>query len=208
MQRSRFRFLALVTLALLGSSARAGSMVYDFANYPDVQNGYNISGEITTDGTTGKMTNTSHITSWWFKITDKDGAIAASGSSSIGGFLHFGLLISSGTDTPTMDVTAESIKLKVNTLIQFNYTDPQSGKRSELAWSRNNANNNLQITGIGPDPYSLDSGDTKLLFYYDGPYPGAASPIAVAAVPEPSSLALSICGCLTGLVALARRRQR
>lgn len=45
--------LAVITLfALTAGQASAGSITYNLVDMPDYQNGYTVSGSITTDGTT------------------------------------------------------------------------------------------------------------------------------------------------------------
>jgi hypothetical protein len=62
---------ALLALSLTCCSATncmGGSIVYNIQNYADLQNGYTLSGTITTDGTIGTLTSTDMI-AWSFSVT-------------------------------------------------------------------------------------------------------------------------------------------
>jgi hypothetical protein len=55
--------LILAGMALTPTEVGAGSITYDIVNYPSLQNGYTVSGNITTDGSTGAIPQ-SAITHW------------------------------------------------------------------------------------------------------------------------------------------------
>jgi hypothetical protein len=70
---SMFRALlaALLSLSLACCSATncmGGSIVYNIQNYAYLQNGFTLSGTITTDGTIGTLTS-ADITAWSFSVT-------------------------------------------------------------------------------------------------------------------------------------------
>ena len=68
MQKTTLRAMTLFTLLTLPQAVLAGSITYDIVNYPDLQNGWTLSGTITTDATMGPITQLD-ITSWTWSIT-------------------------------------------------------------------------------------------------------------------------------------------
>jgi hypothetical protein len=68
---NRAPLLAILSLFLTLSptaTTKGGSIVYNLQSYPDLQNGYTVSGTITTDGTIGTLTS-ANITAWSFLVT-------------------------------------------------------------------------------------------------------------------------------------------
>jgi len=59
---------AACLLFVAGRAGVAGPITYNFLNYPEFQNGYSLSGSITTDGTLGAIDET-HVDAWQFTIT-------------------------------------------------------------------------------------------------------------------------------------------
>src|SRR5271166_5415027 len=68
MQKTTLRAMTLFTLLTLSPAVLAGSMTYDIVNHPDYQDGWNLSGTITTDGIIGLL-QSSDITSWTWTVT-------------------------------------------------------------------------------------------------------------------------------------------
>lgn len=68
MQKTTLRAMTLFTLLTLPPAVLAGSTTYDIVNYPDYQDGWNLSGTITTDGIIGLL-QSSDITSWTWTVT-------------------------------------------------------------------------------------------------------------------------------------------
>jgi hypothetical protein len=60
--------LLLMAGGAIAPPASGGSITYNIVNYPTLQNGYSVSGTITTDGTTGSITATD-ITTWDISVT-------------------------------------------------------------------------------------------------------------------------------------------
>jgi hypothetical protein len=72
---NRGLLLAVLSLFLEFSAVTptlGGSILYEIQNYADLQNGYTISGTITTDGTLGTLV-TADITAWSYTITGAGG---------------------------------------------------------------------------------------------------------------------------------------
>jgi len=75
---------ALLGLSLTCCSATncmGGSIVYQIQIYADLQNGYTLSGTITTDGTIGTLTS-ADVTAWSFSVS---GPTDYAGTSQSGG---------------------------------------------------------------------------------------------------------------------------
>ena len=56
--------LILAAISQTPPEVGAASITYDVVNYPTLQNGYTVSGTITTNGATGTSLPGSDITSW------------------------------------------------------------------------------------------------------------------------------------------------
>ena len=68
MHRITQRGMMLFTLLSLPSAVLAGT-TYNIQNYPLDQNGWTLTGTITTDGTQGHLSRPPDITSWTWTIT-------------------------------------------------------------------------------------------------------------------------------------------
>lgn len=73
----------------------AGPIIYDLDNYASEQNGWTLSGTITTDGTIGTLTG-ANITAWNFSETN--GATTYSLSSDTGALLVLDNLVATSTE--------------------------------------------------------------------------------------------------------------
>ena len=60
MQKTTLRAMMLFTLLTLPPAVLAESMTYDIQNYPTDQNGWTLSGTITTDGKIGVLSANRH----------------------------------------------------------------------------------------------------------------------------------------------------
>jgi hypothetical protein len=59
--------LALSLTCCSATNSMGGSIVYNIQNYADLQNGFTLSGTITTDGTIGTLTS-ADVTAWSFSV--------------------------------------------------------------------------------------------------------------------------------------------
>jgi hypothetical protein len=64
MRSSAIPLLILAGTALTPTEVGAASITYNVLNYPTLQNGYTVTGTITTDGSTGMELPGTDITSW------------------------------------------------------------------------------------------------------------------------------------------------
>ena len=69
MRSMRAVWLALAALAIGSADLEAQSVTYNFVSYEHFQNGYTLSGAITTDGTLGPIQGT-NVTAWTWTITN------------------------------------------------------------------------------------------------------------------------------------------
>jgi hypothetical protein len=60
--------MMLFTLLTLPQAVMAGSVTYNLVSYPDLQNGWTLSGTIATEGTTAGTIQPPNITSWSWSI--------------------------------------------------------------------------------------------------------------------------------------------
>lgn len=84
MQQSIARFATIVAVMAIAFAftpgAPAAPITYDLVNVPADQNGWTVSGHLTTTGTTGTLA-ASYVTSWDFTLTKGATSYAATGSA-------------------------------------------------------------------------------------------------------------------------------
>jgi len=203
--------LALVSLFLTFCSAAGsmgGTITYDFVSYAALQNGYTLSGTITTDGSLGPLSS-ADITAWNYTITN--GTITDE---------------ESGAGAETQGLTASSTQLTLPqstaplgySYLALNGGPPNSDYRSQLFYAY------LVPWPVNPslfvDIYQsiIPQGPTPPGFYgweddaFDPPglsLGGSPWIIAQAAVPEPDSVTLALVGsaCLAAAQWTRRRRR-
>lgn len=189
------------------STAQAGPITYQINDYTAVQQGYTISGSITTDGTIGGL-NPGNITAWTWTLSEGVTVYGTTSSSDAGaGILFFGAITASATEitmaTPGMDQTIHLILFNEN-LRDFNGVS--------LTWRRVGASHSR---GFQPasDTFNGNYVNGSFSAYSENP-PGLAMPntttwvIATAnATPEPASRMLFGLGALILCCGVHRRRQ-
>jgi hypothetical protein len=192
----------LLSLALTCCSATncmGGSIVYNIQNYADLQNGYTVSGTITTDGTIGTLTLPGAITAWSFSVTGPESYQATSQDP--------------GAETLVVNLTASASELTMtlpptNGYNQFDLFGPSI----VLAYERTPEEGGFP----GSDFYGAMSPGVADLWGTFTPYPpglslgGSPWIIATAAtIPEPGTLTLALLGgaCI-GAVQWMRRCRR
>lgn len=174
----------------------AGFITYDLNDYSSLQNGWTLSGSITTDGTIGEI-GAQDILSWQYTISN--GVTSFSASSASGGYTQ----VTHVTATPTQLLLSAPNGFTYNQLwLIGSSSDPlasfllydrdNTGESPEQAFYRQWVRPNYSWSA-----YSQDSAGLPL-----GGDPWVIATAQSAAVPEPASIVL----VLTGIGGLAGYR--
>jgi len=205
MHRFTLQAVMLFTLLTLPSAVLADRS-YSIQNNPDLQNGWTLSGTITTDGTIGSI-QSSNIMAWTWTITKGVNSFTASSTdpgadaevmnSGITATAAGLLLLPGGPIVPSNSLGLIEIP---NGLLFFSPQQPVSS--SVIVWQRNGLGSILLVAGIAGQPIAgwqdpaIGSGSSSWLI---------ASP---AAVPEPASLYIVGFGAVCVYVMGHKRRAR
>jgi hypothetical protein len=193
----------------LGSQS-SHAVDFGFVAYPEYQDGYVLTGKITTDGTIGDLTG--HITAWeWY--TSNGVKTYSLNSSQANTFMNLVGVISTA-DGQILLPRLEG-EVTTNNLLELGGPNPNEGTMS-LYW-RSGAFNiftqpilpqpatdtfGIRGSRANPLPAWIDSGFLNL--------PSTTGPIVIATiipVPEPSTYVLTLLGIAgLGVAKLARRR--
>jgi hypothetical protein len=195
--------LALLNLLLtFGSFADSmgGSITYNIQNYPALQNGYTLTGTITTDGNLGIISNTD-ITAWNYTITQGPNIIYQETSTAHGSFVG---------DGSTLSATATQLTFPSQSVLSFGLALNNSSDNSTLLWELPNT----IINGVSGGWYYIFYSNTLTpanLWNTNGTsanQPTTPWLIASTSVPEPASLTLALLagGCVAVFERPRRRR--
>jgi hypothetical protein len=160
-------------------------VTYTVVNYPAAQNGYTISGTITTNGATGTNLPGTDITSWDITITK--------GTTTIGEITNTINMIQSGLfDASTTSITVPSPS---EHLSFYNF-----GTVGGISWANN-------PTGPTPSVGYGASWPSHFNPLWSSTLTPVTTPIATA-VPEPSTAVIAVSGAVTGIaIDLVRKRR-
>jgi hypothetical protein len=173
--------LILTGMTLTPTEVGAASTTYYVVNYPALQNGYDVTGTITMNGTTGTLLPGTDITSWDINITKGGTAVATFNPSD------------SVNNTTVFDATLTTISVAT---IPDSVAFIKSGLSGEIIWT----NRNPQPI---PPTYAASSAPTLL---WSAQLPTIGSPVAT--VPEPSSAVLASIGAVVAFLAYGWSRHR
>ncbi len=209
MHRFTQQAVILFTLLTLPPAVWAGSTTYDIQNYPGIlegyilgpptqviQNGWTLSGTITTDGFIGDI-NENDIKSWTWTVTS--GATTYTAKSTDPG-------ASTIVEGPTIQATQTEILIPDSPWPVNTYGHPEavtlvlSSGAEALSWTMeyafpwSNWPSSLIYTNAGRwHTYEWQTGPTPYLYW-------TVAQASAAAVPEPASLYLvgfgAVCGCV------------
>ncbi len=170
---------ALLTLVCgLGTEATAGSMVYQLVNDPIDQNGYTLSGTITTDGVFGPI-GVSDIEAWTFTLSG-----------------HGLTDTYSSTDPNAVTVIHKAIATPTSIIVSGDTSLSVLGVGAGIFWLPESE----RYTGFIADI-------TAWIAQPPGGYPDHTWTIATAKIPEPPALALGgIAGLCCGAYRLVRMK--
>lgn len=220
-----FRFLKFASFGLIAtcgvSIASAGSITYNFVNYPSVQSGYTVNGSITTDGKIGAIT-TSDITAWSYTLSN--------GGTTYG-------TVTNATDQSgvsmqgEVDASATQITISTPPSVTFdaNFGNPNQNELqfavnggvwtnnngTEIFWQRNGAvtDSNPSNAQAAQDVYGASMVDGIFAYNPGGtfslggdPWVIATAPAVPPAVPEPASVVSGLIGVVGAMLAFRRRR--
>jgi len=189
MHRCTQQAVMLFTLLTLPPAVLAGSTTYNLVNHPDYQDGWTLSGTITTDGTIGLL-QSSDITSWTWTVT-KPGSSQTYRSGP-------------GTVSYADGLTATNTGLLIlirNTGTGILLNTPFGGINDGYGTWEGGPAGPTYFTGAG------GSASGHFVFYWsDEPPNPSAVPLeeftfaATTAIPEPATLYLlgfgAVCGCV------------
>jgi hypothetical protein len=172
--------LLLAGFALVSPHVNAEWITYAVDNYPSLQNGYTVSGTITTNGATGTGLFASDITSWNITIT--------SGSSTIETFTN----TNSSNAGANFDATLTTLSVTASTGVDV------------LSFLSNGSYGFIEWFGVGFAPF-YEAQNPEGTYFWSSPYDAQSQPVA-SAVPEPSSAILAVLGAVA-VVAYGVSRQ-
>ncbi len=199
MHRFTQQAVMLFTLLTLPPAVLAGSTTYHIQNYPDLQNGWTLSGTITTDGTIGTIQPVD-ILSWTWTITQGTNSITNTGSENSG---HIEM-------TNEITATKTQLTLEQNQFSSIFLIGVHSPYQDSISWFGNEQSTDYQYTA------SIEQAQQTfpLLPWNDVGLTGAAlgdgliATVSAAAVPEPASLFLVGFGAVCGSVYVMGHKRR
>jgi hypothetical protein len=175
--------LILAGMALTKTEVGAASITYSIVNYPTLQNGYTVSGTITTNGATGTFLPGTDITSWDISITKGTTTVVTLTPTD-----SFNL--SNAFDATTTSITAAT---PFDTVEFVGTGIPEI----DLSWTG--------LPGGGAVSYMAEDHSNNTNLWNASLFP-VNSPIAT--VPEPSSAVLASIGAVAAFLAYGWSRHR
>ena len=164
--------LILAGMALIPTEVGAGPITYSIVNYPTLQNGFSVSGTITTDGSTGTMLPGTDITDWHIVVNEPNGSEVIALTP-----------VNSTNQSTTFDATPTTISVGSSETNGITF-GIQPGDSTLISWLNNQTLAPTYTAQLGGDPL------------FSASLPSVDSPIATAAVPEPSSAVLASIGAV------------
>ncbi len=173
--------LILAGMALTPTEVGAASITYSIVNFPALQNGYTVTGTITTNGTTGTTLPSTDITSWDITIL--------LGSTTVATLTPADTSNLAGSFDATSTTISVASPLDVILIANPSFT-------TSITWEN-------ELPTVPFIEYKARSDDTDL--WVSGII-DTASPIAT--VPEPSSAVLASIGAVVAFLAYGWSRHR
>ena len=186
--------LSLVLMLCYAAESRGGSIIapitYNIQNYASLQNGYTLSGTITTDGTIGTLV-ASNITSFSFTISNAGGTIVDQENGTIAKVENLTATLTMLTLSDSNPISQLRLPPVIEDPIEYirspGFGVYQAFGNNQSFWEQNSEDN--PGFSLGGDPWVIA--------------------VAASTVPEPGSLTLALLGgtCLA-VVRWARCRYR
>ena len=201
----KLNLLAAITVACsaLLSGLQAAPITYSIVNNAAFQNGYTLSGSISTDGTIGELSY-GNFTGWSFTITETaTSLVKLSDSSPLNAFS--GRIVASATQLTLPNPTGSNFQNYLALL----------GAQGTLGWSRSPSVG----SGDSGDPASEQYGATGADVYWNNDAESLSLPSTadgswiiadggVSTVPEPSTYGLLFGGFTLAVVSMRRRTSK
>jgi hypothetical protein len=170
-----FTVISMLILAGFTLAPRAvhADITYTIDNYASLQEGYTVSGTITTNGTTGPFIRPGGgvVKSWDIAITQ--------GTTTIFTFTHS----NSSFAGSTFDATLTNLSIAAGDTIYLRSSNPSL---YDIQW-------------LNLAPSEVYQADTPQTILWTGRGWNPESPVATASVPEPSSAILAAIGAVSGI---------
>jgi hypothetical protein len=204
------KLLAAITAACsaLISGLQAAPITYSIVDNAAFQNGYTLSGSITTDGTIGALSG-SNITNWTYAVTNTATSVVAFTTESM-----------NRVDVNRLSASATQLTLLAPSDFDVSYFG-LFPRGSQLSWFRI-TDGNYQEEGYGSYgvPNSDQGGYSGILFWdnyvqfgtlplrstADGSW--IIAEVATSPIPEPSTYGLLFGGFTLAVVAMRRRTSK
>lgn len=199
MKRAIWMLGVVTLLGLAPGIGWAGPITYSIVDYPDNQSGYHVSGQVTTDGTIGSITD-SNIVSWSFTITDPSGNFVGAGSSTLPGAGTYIVADASSSEIDFGFNNFDVFRLYNTGGLEYEAEGPLFDQGQYNIFSF--ADYTVTVSFIWNNEVSLPNGLNASPFVY------ADNGTPAVAAPEPSTLTLLGIGAVCSLGYGWRRRRQ
>ena len=202
----KLNFLAAITVACsaLLSGLQAAPITYSLVNNAAFQNGYTLSGSISTDGTIGELSY-GNFTGWYFTITETaTSLVKLSDSSPLNAFSD--RIVASATQLTLPNPTGSNFQPYL----------VLTGVQGTLAWHRSPSVGSGESGEPAREQYGALDADVHYWNNYaeslslpstaDGSW--IIAEVSTSAVPEPSTYGLLFGGFTLAVVAMRRRTSK
>ena len=203
----KLNLLAAITVACsaLISGLQAAPITYSLVNNAALQNGYTLSGSITTDGTIGVLSD-SNITGWAWTVTNT--ATSAVTFSESGTSVMSNRIVASATQFTLPQANLDVSFLRINTSGGFIRWDryPENDMGMGMPGMTFPALDGYMAAGNGVFFWDQYSVNVPLTSTSDGSWIIAEA--STSTIPEPSTYGLLFGGFTLAVVAMRRRTSK
>jgi hypothetical protein len=188
LRRSIKASVVLLLLLAVPCAVSAGNITYTIIDYPKMQNGWTLSGSITTNGTIGPL-GVNDILSWSFMIKNGTSSYAYnSGTENVADSIGFGGQVMASATQITLPPAAG---MNTNRLVFFG-----AGDKADLIWVQKGPTANNNVSYYEAD-YVVGANEQNQAWYTPtATLDGTNTTWVIASVPEPSSVYLAALGAV------------